>query len=113
MEAFREMLSTLGQEVFVSFDLDSVRASDAPGVSCPGSIGLSAEEAFGMCFEAGRCEQVGQHCKQPEHSSPNAQVRLFDLSEFNPRVESYLTARLVSGMFYHYLLGLASRRAQG
>ena len=56
---FAETLRTMGDHVFVSFDLDSVRCSDAPGVSCPGTIGLTAEEAVAMCYEAGKNDKVG------------------------------------------------------
>ena len=62
------------------------------GVSCPGTVGLTAEEACDICFLAG--------------TSPN--VALVDLSEFNPLVEDYRTGRLVANMFYYFLLGRAS-----
>ncbi len=78
---------------FVSFDVDSIRASDCPGVSAPGAIGLTSEEAFLMCYKAGVSENV---C-------------LFDMSEFNPLVEGYATAKLLAGMFYHFVLGFQKR----
>jgi hypothetical protein len=40
---------------------------------------------------------------------PVRQVALFDLSEFNPVVEGYVTGKLAAGIFYHFLLGVASR----
>lgn len=94
---FRELLNNLSaknEAVFVSFDLDSVRGADAPGVSCPGVRGLSAEEALQMCRDAGE----------------NPRVKLFDLSEFNPTVESDRTGRLVATMFYYFCLGFAQRK---
>ncbi|NIQ03416.1 MAG: hypothetical protein GWM98_26115 [Nitrospinaceae bacterium] len=96
-DAFGNALGRLAWEcdsLFVSFDLDSVRASDAPGVSCPGVMGLRAKEAFEMAFAA------GAHPK----------VRLFDLSEYNPPIEEERTGRLAVGIFYHFCLGVASRK---
>lgn len=82
--------------IFISFDIDSIRGADCPGVSCPAVVGLTAEEAFEMCYVAGQ---------EPA-------VRLFDLSEFNPRVESDRTARLVAGMIYHFLAGRCVSRTR-
>ncbi|MDH5761929.1 MAG: formimidoylglutamase [Nitrospinota bacterium] len=96
-QAFRSALGRLAWEcdsLFVSFDLDSIRSSDAPGVSCPGIMGLRAKEAFEMAFNA------GAHPK----------VDLFDLSEYNPLIEDERTGRLAVGIFYHFCLGVASRR---
>ncbi len=96
-DAFRGALGRLAWEcesLFVSFDLDAVRASDAPGVSCPGIMGLRAKEAFEMAFAA------GAHPK----------VDLFDLSEYNPLIEEERTGRLAVGIFYHFCLGVAARK---
>ncbi|MGI8638665.1 MAG: formimidoylglutamase [Pyrinomonadaceae bacterium] len=43
---------------FFGFDVDSVRASDAPGVSAPSPIGLSAEEFVAVAEFAGGNEQT-------------------------------------------------------
>jgi len=94
--AFQNCLTELGDAVFVSFDLDSVSSQDAPGVSSPANVGLSAQEAIDICFASGK--------------SP--QVKLFDLSEFNPEVESYRTGRLVTLMFYNFVLGYALRKQE-
>ena len=96
-QAFRSALGRLAwacDSLFVSFDLDSIRASDAPGVSCPGIMGLRAKEAFEIAFAA------GAHPK----------VDLFDLSEYNPLIEDERTGRLAVGIFYHFCLGVASRK---
>ena len=94
---FAEVLNRMaGQALFVSFDLDSVTGADAPGVSCPGTIGLSAHDALFMAYAAGL----------------NPRVRLFDLSEFNPKMDEYRTGRLVANMFYYFCLGVASRKQQ-
>jgi formiminoglutamase len=82
--------------IFVSFDLDSVRGADAPGVSCPGAIGLSSDDALRICLAAGE----------------DPRVCLFDLSEFNPTIEAYRTGKLVAAMFYYFLLGLKKRKSK-
>lgn len=76
-------------KIFLSFDIDSIQGSDCPGVSCPATVGLTAEEALDICYWAG---------KTPE-------VSLVDISEYNPAIESYRTGRLVANMFYYFLLG--------
>eukprot|EP00761_Pharyngomonas_kirbyi_P000375 gb/GECH01000375.1/.p1 GENE.gb/GECH01000375.1/~~gb/GECH01000375.1/.p1 ORF type:complete len:306 (+),score=98.05 gb/GECH01000375.1/:1-918(+) len=91
-----QVLKKLGDNVFMSFDLDSVQCSDAPGVSAPATVGLKAEEALQMCFRAGKLNSV----------------KLFDLSEYNPAVEGHLTGRLVAHMFYHFALGVAQRKSK-
>lgn len=97
--AFQSILSKFVQDdpnvlIFVSFDLDAVRSADAPGVSCPGALGLSSDDALEICFDAG--------------NNPN--VALFDLSEFNPEIEGYRTGKLVAAMFYHFLMGKSKRK---
>ena len=79
--------------LFVSFDIDSIQSSDCPGVSCPSPIGLTGHEALEMCAIAGK----------------NNNVKMMDVSEFNPKIESYRTARLVATMFYFFALGVAKR----
>jgi formiminoglutamase len=64
------------------------------GVSCPANVGLSAQDAIDICFEAG--------C--------NPKVQIFDLSEFNPTIENDRTGRLVTLMFYYFALGIAKRK---
>lgn len=97
MNAFRESLGKLAwrcQSIFVSFDLDSIAGADAPGVSCPGIVGLTAREALLIAYIA------GNHPK----------VVLFDLSEYNPAIEEDLTGRLAAGIFYYFCMGVASRK---
>ncbi|KAJ3074626.1 hypothetical protein HDU98_010717 [Podochytrium sp. JEL0797] len=91
---FVDTLATMsGEKLFISFDLDSIHGGDAPGVSCPSPNGLSAKDALEICFEAGK----------------DPRVVLFDLSELNPEVEEYRSARLTAMMFNYFLLGLAKR----
>ncbi|MFQ5444400.1 MAG: formimidoylglutamase [Nitrospinales bacterium] len=90
-EVFSKNLETLAQScesIFISFDMDSIAGSFAPGVSCPGSMGLTARDAFSIAKIAG--------------SHPA--VSLFDLSEYNPLVEAELTGRLAAGIFYFFCL---------
>lgn len=80
----------------MSFDIDAIKSSDCPGVSAPGAIGLSSEDALQICFMAGK----------------NPKVRLFDMSEYNPLIEEYRTGRLVATLFYYFAMGVASRSLQ-
>lgn len=93
-DAFYDLISgAIGEHIFISFDIDAIQSSDCPGVSAPGSIGLSAQEALNICFLAGK--------------SPK--VMLVDVSEYNPSVESFRTGRLVALMLYYFLLGFSQR----
>lgn len=93
-DTFFDLLDgSIGEDIFVSFDVDSIQSSDCPGVSAPGTIGLTAQEALNICYLAGQ--------------SPR--VKLVDLSEYNPSVEEFRTGRLLVLMFYYFLLGYAHR----
>ncbi|KAJ3295253.1 hypothetical protein HDU79_009574 [Rhizoclosmatium sp. JEL0117] len=95
---FSETLDRMGgDKLFVSFDLDAVKSADAPGVSAPSPMGLSAQDALEICFNAGT----------------NPRVALFDLSEMNPLVEDYRTPRLTAFMFHYFLMGVATRFGVG
>ncbi|KAI3636418.1 hypothetical protein MIR68_005770 [Amoeboaphelidium protococcarum] len=85
---------TKATSIFVSFDIDSIRASDCPGVSCSSPDGLSAEEAIMMCKQAGG----------------DGRVRLIDFSEYNPTIEEYRTGRLLAIMVHAFLCGLTQRQ---
>jgi len=92
VKAFREILGGAmdrSSAIFVSFDIDSIMSSSCPGVSAPATVGLTAQEACDLCFEAGLC----------------LSVRLMDVSEFNPQVEDYRTGKLLALLFYHFVLG--------
>jgi formiminoglutamase len=82
-----------GRPTFLSFDIDSIRASDCPGVSCPSVIGLTAQDALDIMYSAGG----------------NPDIKIVDISEFNPLIESDRTARLVAHMLYYFVLGASSR----
>ena len=81
---------------FVSFDIDAISGSDCPGVSCPGTVGLTAHEALKICELAGS----------------NPSVQLMDLSEYNPHIEAYRTGRLVANMFYYFAMGFVRRKLE-
>lgn len=95
-ELVLQPFSVAKDNLFVSFDIDCIASRDCPGVSCPAPIGLSAEDALEICYDAGKCNKVS----------------LFDLSEFTPDIEEYRTARLVSNMIYFFLLGVSQRRTE-
>lgn len=93
-KSFQTVLESFEKrDVFVSFDIDSIEGAVCPGVSCPAVIGLSAQDALDICFNAGK--------------HPN--TRMLDLSEFNPNIEEYRTGTLVCNMIYYFLMGIASR----
>ena len=91
---FKEIISMGSNPLFVSFDIDSIRSCEAPGVSCPGTMGLTAEEALMICFTSGASKRV---------------VAL-DISEFNPKIENNITLRLVTQMIYYFILGFRIRQ---
>lgn len=97
VERFQASLGDLASDcssLFVSFDLDSIAGSDAPGVSCPGVLGLNARDAISIAW----------------HSGGHPLVSLFDLSEYNPVIEDEQTGRLAAALFYYFCLGVASRK---
>ena len=93
-KCLNEMSGNKDRKLFVSFDVDSIKQSDCPGVSCPSPIGLSAIESAKICFISGA----------------NKNVMIMDMSEFNPNAESYLTGKLLSWMFYNFVLGVSTRK---
>ena len=67
--------------IFFGFDVDAVRASDAPGVSAPSPIGLTAEEFIGLAKFAGESERT----------------RIIEFTEMNPNYDiDNRTAKLVA-----------------
>ena len=68
------------EQVFISFDVDSISVEFMPGVSAPSIVGgLTANEAFEVMAVAGK----------------NPKVKLVDFSEFNPAVENIRSGRLL------------------
>eukprot|EP00977_Amphora_coffeiformis_P000436 scaffold112_cov196-Amphora_coffeaeformis.AAC.3 len=93
-ERILDFQNQAGMDTFVSFDLDSIKASDCPGVSCPANVGLTSDDALGIMMAAGKASHV----------------KLVDMSELNPAVENYITPRLAVQMAYHFLLGFCQRK---
>ncbi|MEP7273964.1 MAG: arginase family protein [Acidobacteriota bacterium] len=75
--------------IFWGFDVDGVRAADAPGVSAPSPLGLSAEEFCGLAGLAGATHQT----------------RVIEFTEVNPALDrDHQTARLVAFAIHQFLL---------
>lgn len=80
--------------LMVTFDMDAVDQSQAPGVSAPCVNGLPADLWLTAAYLAGR----------------NEQVTSFDLSEVNPRYDrDGQTEKLAALTIWHFLLGLSQR----
>ena len=80
--------------LYLSFDMDCVRASDAPGVSAPAPIGFLAEEAYELSVAAGLSKNV----------------RMLDIVEVSPPHDGDgRTARLAARMIAGFLAGVANR----
>jgi len=90
------LAATQVKAIFWGFDLDSVRASDAPGVSAPSPIGLTAEQICRIGTTAGR----------------DARTRVIEVSEVNPTLDiDGRTSRLAALILMNALVELASRWA--
>jgi formiminoglutamase len=82
------------ERLMVTFDMDAVDQSQAPGVSAPCANGISSDLWLTAAYLAGR----------------NEQVTSFDLSECNPRYDrDSQTAKLAALTIWHFLLGLSQR----
>lgn len=80
---------------FVSIDLDSIDASQAPGVSALNPCGFQVQQLTPLVQAAGAAPQV----------------RVVDFMELNPQHDiDGRTARVAAHLFLHFLLGVASRR---
>ncbi|MEL7833291.1 formimidoylglutamase [Fodinibius sp. Rm-B-1B1-1] len=80
--------------LMVTFDMDAVDQSQAPGVSAPCANGLPSDLWLIAAYLAGR----------------NEQVTSFDLSEVNPRHDrDNQTAKLAALTIWNFLLGLSQR----
>jgi formiminoglutamase len=90
---FRQVLHRHSTEaIFWGFDLDAVRASDAPGVSSPFPTGLTAEEI----------------CEIAEVAGNDSRSRMLEITEMNPRYDidgrtATLAAMMISGFLRAWL----------
>lgn len=87
-----------GDRLMVTFDMDAVDQSYAPGVSAPCTNGLHSDLWLTAAYLAGRHEKVTS----------------FDISEVNPEYDrDDQTARLAALTLWHFLLGLSEREETG
>ncbi|MEX2219052.1 MAG: arginase family protein [Phycisphaerales bacterium] len=87
-----------GKPQFVSVDLDSIDASQAPGVSAPNPAGLLTHDVARALTAAGRCPAV----------------RCLDLMELNPLFDpDGRTARCAAHLLLSFLHGFAERPGGG
>jgi len=89
---FLEILNNhTGEAIFWGFDLDAVRASDAPGTSAPSPIGLTAEDFALLCGTAGFCQNT----------------KLIEFTEVNPRFDiDNRTAKLTAIGIHKFLTSI-------
>jgi formiminoglutamase len=90
-----EIFERITEATLITFDLDVVDGSAAPGVSAPATAGIHPDD---WLFAA---EAAGQ----------NRCVRSMDLVELNPRLDlDGRTARLAAATVWHFLRGLCRRK---
>lgn len=79
---------------YLSFDIDSIRSSDAPGCSAPSSVGLSGYEA----------------CQIARLAGANG-TQMLDIAEVSPPYDiDGRTSRLAARMIVYFLAGVSARR---
>lgn len=89
-----ELATTSTDSLYISFDLDAVHSSDAPGVSAPFPTGLTAEEFLTAALFAGK----------------RRKTKIIDIAEMNPKYDvDGRTARLAALALMYFLTGLANR----
>ena len=94
MAAYR-VVSAEAEGVYVSIDIDSVRACDAPGVSAPSPSGLTVDEILECAYLAGTEEKT----------------KMIDVCEFNPKYDiDAHTAKLAAMIVSNFLAGLSNRQ---
>lgn len=89
VSSFQQILDDIDDRpFFLGLDMDSIQASDAPGVSASSPIGLSGREVM----------QCLHHAKQKEN------LRLFEITEVNPRYDvDNRTVKLAAQLVYEFL----------
>jgi formiminoglutamase len=93
-ERIDEIYYSLKGRTMVTFDMDVVDQSYAPGVSAPAGDGLSADLWLYAAYRAGRCPVVTS----------------IDLVEVNPNLDrDKQTSRLAAVTLWHFFHGLAER----
>ena len=89
MNAFQEIVARSESEViFWGIDLDSVHLADAPGVSAPNVLGLTADEL----------------CQITEFAGRESRTQLIEFTEVNPTYDiDGRTCRLTAVAIWHFL----------
>lgn len=94
LELSYELATTGNDSLYVSFDLDSVHGSDAPGVSASLPTGLTAEEFLTAALFAGK----------------RRKTKIIDIVELNPKFDvDGRTAKLAALSIIYFLTGFANR----
>jgi formimidoylglutamase len=90
VSSFKKVLDEIDERpLFLGLDMDSIQASDAPGVSASSPTGLSGREVM----------QIIHHAKQKE------KLKIFEITEVNPKYDIddrtvKLAAQLVYGLIF-------------
>lgn len=94
LELAYEIATNSTERLYVSFDLDAVRGSDAPGVSASYPTGLTAEEFLAAAHFAGLRQKT----------------KSIDIAEVNPKFDvDGKTSRLAALVVMYFLAGVANR----
>jgi len=89
-----EIASNSSDRIYVSFDLDSVQSSDAPGVSASYPTGLTAEDLLKSAHFAGLRHKI----------------KAIDIVEVNPKFDvDSKTSKLAALLVMYFLAGAANR----
>ncbi len=89
-----EIASNSSERMYVSFDLDSVQSSDAPGVSASYPTGLTTEELLKAAHFAGLRQRI----------------KAIDIVEVNPKFDvDGKTSKLAALVVMYFLAGVANR----
>jgi len=95
LPVFRNALDTGAGAIFWGFDLDVIRAADAPGVSAPTPIGLTGDELCQIAALAGA----------------DPRTRVIEFSEVNPIFDvDYRTCRLTATAIWYFLAAAAKHK---
>lgn len=86
------LLKKKNKGLFWGFDMDVVNSSDAPGVSAPNPIGLSAEDVILIAEAAGK----------------EKRTKIFEISEVNPKYDiDNRTSKLAAIMIWYFIKELS------
>ncbi|HAP34732.1 MAG TPA: arginase, partial [Bacteroidetes bacterium] len=89
-----ELATSSSDSLYISFDLDAVHSTDAPGVSASLPTGLTAEEFLTAALFAGK----------------RRKTKLIDIVEMNPKYDvDGRTAKLAALAMMYFLTGVANR----